>query len=89
MATVKQTKPQQQQPTANYLFGKEHYMLMLIGVIILTIGFFLMVGGKSTDPTKFNDNDIYSTTRITIAPILILTGFIIEIFAIMKPKKSQ
>jgi hypothetical protein len=95
MATSKQTntgkpiKPQKQ-PTSTYLFGKDNYVLMLVGVIILASGFILMVGGKSTDPTKFNDNEIYSTTRITIAPILILTGFIIEIFAIMKqPKKAE
>ena len=88
MATTKQNK---QPVTTNFtLFGKENFILMIIGVVILAIGFFLMVGGKSADPTKFNDDDIYSTTRITIAPIVILTGFIIEIFAIMKqPKKSQ
>ncbi|MEI9933836.1 MAG: DUF3098 domain-containing protein [Ferruginibacter sp.] len=49
-----------------------------------------MGGGKSPDPTKFNDSDIYSTRRITVAPAVILIGFIIEIFAIMKkPKKSE
>jgi hypothetical protein len=77
-------------PTTGYLFRKENYMLMLVGIVVLALGFFLMVGGKSTDPTKFNDDEIYSVTRITIAPILILTGFIIEIFAIMKqPKKAE
>jgi hypothetical protein len=70
------------------LFGKENYMLMLAGLIVLAIGFFLMAGGKSTDPTVFNDNDVYSTTRITIAPMLIIAGFIIEIFAIMKKPKE-
>jgi hypothetical protein len=83
----KQTKPQQQVST--YLFGKENYLLMLVGLVVLAIGFFLMAGGKSADPTKFNDDEIYSVTRITIAPIVIVAGFIIEIFAIMKqPKKS-
>jgi hypothetical protein len=82
---------QKQPPVTNFVFfGKENFKLMIIGVIILAIGFILMVGGKSPDPTKFNDDVIYSTTRITISPIIILTGFIIEIFAIMKqPKKSQ
>ena len=71
------------------LFGKENYMLMLGGLIVLAIGFFLMAGGKSADPNVFNDNDVYSTTRITIAPMLIIAGFIIEIFAIMrKPKEA-
>lgn len=78
------------QPVARGLFGKENYMLMLGGLVILAIGFFLMAGGKSTDPNVFNDDDVYSTTRITIAPLLIIAGFIIEIFAIMrKPKEVQ
>ena len=64
-------------------------MWMLIGLAIMTLGFFLMAGGKSSDPTKFNDNDVYSTTRITIAPILIILGLITEIFAIMKKPKDS
>ena len=63
---------------------------MLAGLIVLGIGFFLMAGGKSADPKIFNDNDVYSTTRITIAPLMIIAGFLIEIFAIMKkPADSQ
>jgi hypothetical protein len=77
--------------TANKgLFAKENYLLMLGGLIVLAIGFFLMAGGKSPDPTVFNDNDVYSTTRITIAPLLIIAGFVIEVFAIMKkPSAGQ
>ena len=71
------------------LFGKQNYMMMLGGLIVLAIGFFLMAGGKSPDPNVFNDNEVYSTTRITIAPMLIIIGFVIEIFAIMrKPKEA-
>lgn len=78
------------QPVTKGLFGKENYMLMLGGLVVLAIGFFLMGGGKNTDPGVFNDNDVYSTTRITIAPLLIIGGFVIEIFAIMrKPKEVQ
>ena len=78
-----------QPATTPSLFGKENYTLMLAGLIVLALGFFLMAGGKSPDPTKFNDAEIYSTTRITIAPLLIVIGFIIEIVAIMKkPKKN-
>ena len=71
------------------LFGKENYKWMLIGLAIMAVGFFLMAGGKSADPKVFNDSDVYSTTRITIAPILIIAGLVTEIFAIMKkPKES-
>ncbi len=71
----------------NTLFGRENYKWMVIGLVVLAIGFFLMAGGKSSDPNVFQDKDVYSTTRITIAPILIITGLILEIFAIMKKPK--
>lgn len=71
------------------LFGKENYMLMLAGIITLAIGFFLMAGGKSSDPKVFDTKEVYSTTRITVAPILIILGFLIEIFAIMRKSKSE
>ena len=73
----------------NPLFGKENYLWMLIGLAVLALGFFLIAGGKSTDPKVFNDADVYSPVRITVAPILIIAGFVIEIFAIMKKSKSN
>ena len=73
----------------NPLFGKENYTWMLIGLGVLALGFFLMAGGKSNDPNVFNADEVYSTTRITIAPMLIIAGFVIEIFAIMKKSKSN
>jgi hypothetical protein len=75
------------QATPNPLFGKENFIWMLVGLVIMAIGFFIMAGGKSPDPTKFNDNEIYSFTRITLAPFLIIVGFVVEIFAIMKKPK--
>lgn len=75
--------------TSTPLFGKENYMWMLIGLGVLALGFFLMAGGKSSDPNVFNKDEVYSHTRITIAPMLIIAGFIIEIFAIMKKSKTN
>ncbi len=69
------------------LFGKENYILMLVGLVILALGFILMAGGKSANPKVFDPKEVYSTTRITIAPILIIAGFLIEIVAIMKKPK--
>lgn len=71
----------------NTLFGKQNLLWMLIGAVVIVLGFFLMAGGKSSDPNVFNENEVYSTTRITIAPILIIAGLIIEIYAIMKKGK--
>lgn len=68
------------------LFGKQNKMLMGIGAAIIILGMFIMAGGKSPDPKVFNYNEVYSKTRITVAPILIIIGIIIEIFAIfIKP----
>ena len=71
------------------LFTKENYILMAIGLVIAAVGFFLMAGGKSADPKIFDPKEVYSTTRITVAPILIVLGFIIEIVAIMKKPKIE
>ena len=70
------------------LFGKDNYMWMIIGAVLLAVGFFLMAGGKSSDPKVFNSDEVYSTMRITVAPILVIAGFVVEIFAIMKKSKA-
>ena len=85
-ANVK-TPPAQKTVLESILFTKENYKWMLIGLVIMAIGFFLMAGGKSANPNVFNDKEIYSPMRITIAPILIVGGLLIEIFAIMKKPK--
>lgn len=66
------------------LFGKQNYIIVLVGVLFIAIGFLLMAGGGSPDPNVFDADAIYSTRRITIAPIMILTGFAIGIYAIVK-----
>jgi hypothetical protein len=79
-----------QQPAVNTsLFGKDNFIWMIAGLAVMALGFFLMAGGKSPDPNVFNDKEVYSTTRITIAPILIIGGLLIEIFAIMRKPKSS
>jgi hypothetical protein len=71
----------------NTLFGKQNLLWMLIGAVVIVLGFLLMAGGKSEDPNVFNEAEVYSTTRITIAPLLIVVGLVIEIYAIMKKGK--
>lgn len=70
------------------MFSKENYVWMAAGLVIMAIGMFLMAGGKSEDPSVFNPKEVYSTTRITIAPILIIVGLVIEIFAIFRKPKG-
>ena len=71
-----------------FALNKENYILLIIGFAIIVLGFILMVGGKSEDPTIFNEEEIFSFRRITLAPIVVLAGFIFEIWAIMKKPKS-
>lgn len=71
------------------LFGKENYRWMLIGIVLIALGLVLMAGGKSKDPNVFNKDEVYSFTRITLAPILILGGFVVEIFAIFRKDKKN
>jgi hypothetical protein len=69
------------------LFDKSNISWMMIGGAVMILGFILMAGGKSDDPNVFDEKAVYSTTRITIAPILILIGFVIEIYAIFRNPK--
>ena len=72
----------------NFTFGKKNYQLLIAGVIVMAIGFILMSGGGSDNPNVFSDA-IFNKQRLTIAPILILSGLIIEVFAILyKPKED-
>ena len=73
----------------DFALGKENYILLAIGFAIIIFGFLLMIGGKAENPNEFN-KDIFSFRRITLAPIIILFGFVFEIYAIMKkPKDSK
>jgi hypothetical protein len=73
--------------TLKPLFGKENYILMIVGAVVVLLGIFLMTGGKNPDPNVFDKNLVYSKMRITVAPILILLGLVIEIFAIFRKNK--
>ena len=73
----------------NFALGRENYILLIIGFAIIVLGFVLMIGGKSPDPSVFNEDEIFSFRRITLAPMVVLAGFIFEIWAIMKKPKSE
>lgn len=83
MATeVKHHKP------LNTLFTKDNYIWMAIGAVIIALGMILLSGGKNESPNQFDYKVVYSTTRITIAPILIMIGLLVEIYAIFKKPKA-
>ncbi|GAA4318030.1 DUF3098 domain-containing protein [Flaviaesturariibacter amylovorans] len=66
------------------LFGRENLLWMAIGAAVIILGFLLMAGGGSDDPNVFNKDEVYGTRRITIAPIVILIGLVIEIYALFR-----
>ncbi len=105
MSTITKTQPQvvrvpskpnmassgnpETQMEQSFLFDKDNYMWMIGGICLIFLGFFLMAGGKSANPHEFHYDEIYSFRRITLAPIVILIGFTVEVFAIMrKPKEN-
>ncbi len=63
--------------------GKKNYKLLLIGFGIILLGFILMMGGEPASAEGFNDN-IFSWRRITLAPLVLVGGFVFEIYAILK-----
>ena len=86
-SSTKKANPKQKEELITFAFTKQNYRLLIIGIAIMTLGFLLMIGGGSDDPNVFS-YEIFNFRRLTLAPILIIAGYIIEIFAIMKrPKK--
>ncbi len=74
--------------TTPFIFDKTNYLIMVAGVVVILLGFVLMSGGGTTDPNVFPREELYSFRRITLAPILVMLGFGIEIFAILKRPKE-
>lgn len=67
----------------DFAFGRKNYILMIIGLVLLGCGYLLLTGGGSHDPNVFS-YDLFDTRRLVIAPLVILSGIIVEIVAIMK-----
>lgn len=85
--TVNATKTEAKE--SNLAFTRQNYILMILGIVLIALGFILMIGGGSDDPNVFNP-EIFSFRRITLAPILVLLGFAVELYAIMKkPKENE
>ena len=83
----KKTKTEQNNETKMPV-GRDNYLWVLIGIAFILVGFLLMIGGGSDNPDVFNEA-IFSFRRLTLAPILVLAGFGIEIYAIMKKPKDE
>jgi hypothetical protein len=69
-------------------FSKDNYIWMLAGIVLIAVGMVMMSGGKSDDPNVFNPKEVYGFWRITVAPIIIMLGLVVEIYAIFKKPKG-
>lgn len=80
-------KEKENKENVNFALPRANYKLLAIGFAIIVVGFLLMLGGKSDSPDKFSEN-IFSFRRITLAPVVVLAGFVFEIWAIMRKPKE-
>ncbi|MFI3282128.1 MAG: DUF3098 domain-containing protein [Rikenellaceae bacterium] len=64
---------------------ERNYKILLIGFVLIVLGFVLMAGGGSDDPMVFN-YEMFSWRRITLAPIVVTLGFVVEIYALLSKK---
>ncbi|MEO7309754.1 MAG: DUF3098 domain-containing protein [Chitinophagaceae bacterium] len=83
-ATAVKTEPARLKADNSPIFSKGNYLLMGVGGALIIIGMVVMAGGSSSDPNVFDYNQVYSKTRITFAPILIILGILVEVYAIFK-----
>lgn len=72
-----------------FSFQKENYKFLLIGLAVNIFGFILMIGGGTDDPAKFDGDALFSPMRITVAPVLIVAGYVIIMYGIMRKPKSD
>lgn len=74
----------------NFIFNKSNYIFLIVGVLLNVIGFLMMIGGAAENLNDFKEEELFSSVRITVAPIVILLGYVVIIYSIMKkPKTSE
>ena len=75
--------------SGKFAMPKKNLIYVLVGLAFMIVGYALMTGGGTTDPSVFTGDEMFSFRRITLAPLFILAGFAIEIFAVMYIPKSK
>ena len=86
MATAIDSQKKKSEQT-NFLFRRENYLIMITGVVILIFGYFLMSGGTQ-QPNEYKAEEIYSFRRVTLAPIVVISGYVVVIFGILRKPKN-
>jgi hypothetical protein len=70
-----------------FLFGANNYKILIIGLVVIALGFILMSGGANENPNVFNE-EVYNFRRIRLAPTVVLIGFGITIYSILAKSKK-
>lgn len=71
-----------------FFFGKHNFIISIVGLLVIALGFILMSGGGSKDPNIFNP-DLYNFQRIRLAPTLVLIGLVLQVVAIFYQNKTK
>ena len=82
------TKPEDSKLQFSFVFSKVNYIIMLVGIVLLALGYLFLCGGGSDDPNVFNA-EMFNARRLFVSPILIFLGFVTEIVAIMYKGKEE
>ena len=72
-----------------FTLSKENYKFIIIGCAVVILGYVLMSGGGTEDPTVFNGEELFSFRRITLAPFLVMSGYGIVLFGVLKRPKMD
>lgn len=88
MANIKKPNPIKEEKNKDFAMPKQSYKYLAIGCAIIVLGFILMIGGGNADPTKFDASEMFSFRRITLAPIIVVAGFVFVGYAIMRNPKN-
>ena len=75
--------------SGKFAIPKKNIVYLLAGLALMIVGYILMTGGGATDPSVFPEKEMFSFRRVTLAPLFILAGFVVEVFAIMYKPKSK
>lgn len=72
-----------------FIFSKINYKLVIIGMVVVILGFILMSGGGTDDPNEFDGEALFSFTRITLAPFMVIAGYVVILYGILKKPKAE
>lgn len=73
----------------HFVFNRSNYILLLIGIGLNLLGFLLMIGGAAETLNEFNETELFSRIRITVSPIIIVLGYIVILYSIVKKPKNE